>query len=387
MSVRTVLFTPVDAWFFRDGRPYYQGEAGQTDVRSIFPPSALTVIGAVRAALARGQGWNGRGSWNADLQRDLGNGTGDLGSLRFHGPFLMHKERYLFPVPLHLRGHWDNDADSQKKKWSHATFLAPSETEMESDLGSVKFPVPQSQIQPDRQLKEPTGLWVTTEGYNSILRGDDPDADAFVRSDDLWRIEPRVGLERDHEKHAAKEGMLYSPAYVRLRRDVKLVVTVEGIQDDWKLPDLIPFGGESRLAHCEVNPGSLPLPDVPVDQIRKSETFTVSLLSPLLLPTNESGRHSHPEPGNALDGLGSSRIVSACVGKPIRIGGWNSVHREPEPLLSYLPAGSTWFCEIARPDALDSLLKMHGKTIGDRRPHGLGQIAIGAWPTNLGDTA
>ena len=67
MSTRTILLTPIDAWFFRDGRPYNQGESGQTDVRSLFPPFAPTVVGTLRAALAVGQGWNGRESWANEL--------------------------------------------------------------------------------------------------------------------------------------------------------------------------------------------------------------------------------------------------------------------------------------------------------------------------------
>lgn len=383
MSVRTISFIPADAWFFRDGRPYHQGEAGQTDVRSVFPPPAPTVIGAIRAALAREQNWNGRGPWKTELQRVLGNGVHDLGELRFKGPFVVHEGQYLFPVPMHLLGSRAEGGESQE--WLPAAFLAPSNKEMESDMGFVRFPVPQGRVQRSGQLKEPTGVWVTVDGYNRILQGTFPESETLYHSNNLWRIEQRVGLARDHESRAAEEGKLYSPAFVRLRQHVKLAVTVDGIPEDWPLPELTAFGGESRLAYCEARPGPVPLPVVPADQIRESQRFTVSLLSPLLLPANESGHQTHPEPQGVLHSLAGSRIVSACVGKPIRIGGWNSVHREPEPLLAYLPAGSTWFCEVTRPDALDSLLEMHGQAIGDRKAHGLGQIAIGAWPTNTGD--
>lgn len=384
MSARTLSFTPADAWFFRDGRPYHLGEAAQTDVRSVFPPPTPTVIGAVRAALAREQNWNGRGSWKADLQQVLGNGSHDLGALSFRGPFVAHEKQCLFPVPMHLLGSREHHGDASRQ-WTPTSFLAPSESAIESDLGVVRFPVPQGRADKDGQLKEPTGLWVTVDGYNKILRGELPEPNALFPSDALWRIEARVGLARDHASRSAREGELYSPAYVRLHRNVELMIDVEGIPDDWPLPELTAFGGESRLAYCEARAGSLPLPDVPADQIRDSMRFTVCLLSPLLLPANDSGGQTHPEPQGVLHSLAGSRIVSACVGKPIRIGGWNSVHREPEPLLAYLPAGSTWFCEVTRPDALDSLLEMHGQAIGDRKAHGLGQIAIGAWPTNTGD--
>ena len=135
-----------------------------------------------------------------------------------------------------------------------------------------------------------------------------------------------------------------------------------------------------------IRPDELPLPQSPVDMIRESNRFTVSLLSPLCLPTDSSGRLSLPLPGECFPGVAGATIVSACVGKPVQIGGWNSLKREPLPLIPYLPAGSTWFCE-ADPAALDSILALHGRHIGERTPYGFGQIALGAWPQETGDTA
>ncbi|WP_437207040.1 type III-B CRISPR module-associated Cmr3 family protein [Planctomicrobium sp. SH664] len=383
MNTRILSFTPVDAWFFRDGRPYHLGESGQTDVRSLFPPHAPTVIGTVRAALAQGQGWNGRGAWNNDLHSTLGNGAHNLGALHFTGPFVTRKQQTLLPVPLHLLG--GSGEQPNAVRWKPTTFLAPSEATLECDLGHVRFPVPQSHSK-EGLLKEPVGVWVTVNGYSRILRGEYPEQSSLFHSDQLWKTESRVGLARDHNSRAAKDGELYSPSFIRLHKEVKLATWVDGIPDDWTIPDLNAFGGESRLAHCETAKSERPLPDLPVKKISESGRFTVSLLTPLLLPATSTGQQTHPQPGEMLHSLSGAKIVSACIGKPIRIGGWNSVHREPEPLQAYLPAGSTWFCELARPDALDSLLKMHGQTIGDRKPHGLGQIAIGAWPTSKGDT-
>ena len=388
MSTRTILLTPIDAWFFRDGRPYNQGESGQTDVRSLFPPFAPTVVGTLRAALAVGQGWNGRESWANELHPILGNGFDDLGQLQFHGPFLVRDGKCLFPVPLHLLGRAADHATQAQPFWSPSAFLAPKLVGpvLESDLGPVRFPVPIRSKGQRGQLKEPPGLWATTAGYSRILRGELPDAESLVPSIALWKTEQRVGLARNHDRRAAEEGALYSPEYVRLFRGVELATVVEGIPEDWLLADLIAFGGESRLAHCVIRPDELPLPQSPVDMIRESNRFTVSLLSPLCLPTDSSGRLSLPLPGECFPGVAGATIVSACVGKPVQIGGWNSLKREPLPLIPYLPAGSTWFCQ-AEPAALDPILALHGRHIGERTPYGFGQIALGAWPQETGDIA
>lgn len=388
MTTRTLRLTPLDAWFFRDGRPYNQGESGQTDVRSLFPPLAPTVVGTIGAALALGQGWNGRGAWAESLHPVLGNGFDDLGQLKFRGPFLVREGQWLFPVPLHLLGSATNNGGKTQLGWSPSAFLVPSlsGTVFESDLGPVRFPVPVRSSGQGGQLKEPTGLWITADGYNQILRGRMPNASTVSRSDHLWKTEQRVGLARNHDRRAAEEGALYSPEYVRLHRGVELALVVEGIPGDWGLPDLIALGGESRIAHCESRADELPLPQLPVDMIRESNRVTVSLLSPLCLPKDSSGRLAPPMPGQRFPGLTGSTIVSACVGKPVHIGGWNSLNRQPLPLIPYLPAGSTWFCE-ADPAVLDSVLALHGRHVGERTPYGFGQIALGAWPQETGDIA
>jgi CRISPR-associated protein Cmr3 len=382
--MRTVLLTPVDAWFFRDGRPYNQGESGQTDAHSLFPPFDPTVVGVIRASLALERGWNGRGPWDESLHEVLGNGFSDLGQLRFSGPFLKRTDRqhseFLFPMPLHLLG----TVSKANGDWSPATFLRPAGDPTLCDLGEVRLPEPLQSAENGIQLKQPTGLWITADGYSAILSGRLPKPDTIVRSTDLWKREPRVGLARHHETRTAEEGKLYSPQYVRLSKDVSLAVAVQGIPANWTFPRLTTFGGEGRMAYCDNSETPLRLPAVPTEAIRESLQFSVTLLTPLFLPADALGGHKHPLPGDVLPGMSGLRIVSGVIGKPIQVGGWNSLHREPLPLRAYLPAGSTWFCE-AKQEAIDNLLEKHGAFIGDRTKYGFGQIALGTWPRNIGD--
>ena len=83
---------PVDTWFFRDGTPFTKGDSPQENVGSLFPPPPATVVGALRAALARSRGWGGRGSWPPEICEILGDGPDDLGQLRFDGPFLLREK-------------------------------------------------------------------------------------------------------------------------------------------------------------------------------------------------------------------------------------------------------------------------------------------------------
>ena len=95
---------PVDTLFFRDGTPFTADSAPQDGVDSLFPPHPPTVAGALRAALARANGWNGHGRWPEDICRVLGDGLEDPGRLSIDGPFVLHDEEPLFRSPRHLLG-------------------------------------------------------------------------------------------------------------------------------------------------------------------------------------------------------------------------------------------------------------------------------------------
>jgi len=105
-SVRWFQLSPVDAWFFRNGRPFNRGEnsgAGET----LFPPTSSTVIGALRATLARQLGWTGKGPWKQEQIEVLGDRQ-DLGGLQFLGPFPTRRSsdevQPWFRVPNHILG-------------------------------------------------------------------------------------------------------------------------------------------------------------------------------------------------------------------------------------------------------------------------------------------
>ena len=67
----------------------------------MFPPTPESVAGALRAALARCNGWDGmERRWPPSLNPVLGDGPDDLGSLMFEGPLVSKTafRWFLFPA-------------------------------------------------------------------------------------------------------------------------------------------------------------------------------------------------------------------------------------------------------------------------------------------------
>lgn len=351
---------PLDTLFLGDGSPFNAGETGQMEVRGIFPPNPSTAVGALRAAFARQLGWDGK-NWTEYIIARLGEGL-KLGPLRFSGPYLTKNGIPLFPAPLHLL-----------RSREYLTWLKPG-GELRTDIGSVRLPHVEEKL--DAGGKEIEGLkplvnaYLTLGAMQDTLNGELPDPAGVIPTDQLWTSEARTGIQRDAETRTTKEDALYQIVHVRPCRGVALVMGVEGYKGP--VPNLATLGGESRMVHLSVHEGfSLPQsPElVPEDDALR---YTVTLLTPARL--EETGWR---EPDGRLADL-PGKVISACVGKPIMIGGWDSVKREPLPLSPHLPAGSTWFLE-AEESEKEEILENHGKHIGEDGEWGYGQVLIGAW--------
>lgn len=380
----TLALTPVDAWFFGDGRPYNRMRADQTNVRSLFPPYAPTIVGAVRAAAARKLGWDGRSNWNDDLKNQLGDGL-CLGPLTFRGPMILRKHdeawERLYPAPLHLLGKQQDEGE-----WQPATLLAPEAETSVTDAGAMRMPLKVDGEAED--AKRPTGIWLTRGAVERVLAGETPDADGCVPSRRLWEHEPRVGLAREHASRRARDGELYSPAYVRLHDggaaetdagEVAVGTEVRGLDPD-ALPDCLMLGGESRMADSTTV--ALPSrPECPAERIRKSGRMTVTAVTPLRLdePAITDELRPGAELGDAFGPVAGARLVSACIGKPEWIGGRHPKRNEPLPLKPHVAAGSTLFLQLP-PDGLPAdPSEIHGAKIGRRTAYGFGELLVGTW--------
>ena len=366
-----VELQPVDTWFFRDGTPFSMGNAPQEDVGSVFPPHPATVVGAIRAALARSRGWDGHGRWGQDISEVLGDGPGALGRLAFDGPFLLRGGQPLFRVPRHVLGRADSAL------WKPGAFLRPGDP-VTCDLGeAVRLPEVAGSPDTAYELEPGDGWWMTRRGLDAVLNGRLPGHDDLVPEHSLWSDEPRIGLQRDASTRTARDGRLYSTRHVRPLSGVSLGVRIAGLPPDWMPPfgQPLTLGGEGRLAECRKRSADLALP-LPLGEIEAARTVTVVALSPVDLPRDVcAGR----EP---LNDLGDARVVSACLDRPQRIGGWDSLARSPLPLRSVLPPGSTLFCEISDPTRFAEMVATSDGLvrIGSRQRWGFGLAALGVWP-------
>ena len=353
---------PHDTLFLRDGRPFNQGEGVTGRLDGSFPPNPGTVVGAIRAAYAHALGWNG-GAWPAAIVERLGDGD-RLAPLRFRGPHLLRRsvrgDELLLPAPRHLAIVGETGA---------VTLLRPSDTLIDTDLGPTRLPVPND---PTRRIAPVESGFVTVPDAQRIFAGEAKDVKVIPESD-LWDHEQRIGILRDVATRATGDDALYQTRHVRVRPGIGLLVTVTGLPDVPIPARYRPLGGESRAVWLEALPAAPTLPVAPALNADSENRvrYTVTLLTPASLGD------AWQRPNAVVPGL-PGRLVSACTGRMLRIGGWDGVLNQPKPLRAYVAPGSTLFLEAHATD-VESILALHGHSIGAATEWGFGQLLIGSW--------
>jgi CRISPR-associated protein Cmr3 len=383
MNAQEVLlrFEPLDSLFFRDGQPYTKNESEQVGVTSQFPPSPATLIGALRAAVARSLGWAGHGTWSDDIRQVLGDGE-SLGPLRFRGPLLVHGDDMLFPAPTHLMT-CKSPAESCVPAPAHLrtresdpqpALLHPGPAR-DCDLGSaIRLPVLPNPVSGEG-WKQARTTWLSGHALEAVLRGEPPSLAELVAQDDLWVREARVGIARNEQTRTTDEGALYSPQHVRLQTAVGLGLWTSGLPRD-ALDRLVqtshPLGGESRSAWITQVQNEPVWPAMPQTLHRHGDElhYSVIVLSPLSLA-------EPPLPNQSVPGLPGS-LVSACLPRPLMLGGWDSLKRQPLALKPHLALGSVLFMRAKVTDEA-AVRALHGTCIGARPAWGYGLVAIGTW--------
>jgi len=359
----------IDTWFFRDSTPFHMNDSPQTGVVGMFPPYPATVAGAVRAALARQAGWDGQTRWRDELVAILGDGPADLGRLHITGPFVLCDGAPAFPVPRHVVGCYEEDAT-----WTPKALLRPGRHQVPSDLGPGTR-LPEAPVDAgDRRasvLEPGAGWWLTLPGLRRLLRGELPHPQELLCEHELWATEPRVGIQRKRDSRTVEDGALYSTRHVRPSPRVTLGVALDGAPPSWCIADsMIPLGGESRLAACQTWNGAPEAWFNPPG--RDARTAVVVALTPVLLDAAAPARLELVIPG--------ARIVSACIDRPLRIGGWDSRERTPRPLRNAAPPGSVWFCELLDPDAFHAAVVDGLVRAGAGTAAGFGLCVTGSAP-------
>ncbi len=395
-----VQFEPVDSWFFRESRPH--GSVGANALNSIFPPPTRTLVGAIRSHIGACYfASHPQSSWDdldkiTPLKAVVGNAE-KLGSLQPRGVFLQEQQdsqtTYFLPAPTNICSKTEGD------KTRYLAFELTSSL-YETDIGKtylVTLPEKTAQINDTRGFKPLENTWISTRVWEAILNADIASLSqqqANIRTtNDFISSEYRLGIELISTQRSIKEGQLYQTNHCRLKPNVSVIMPIEYNETElnqiakhaFARPVLLRVGGEARMAAvsvCQKIPSYLPkAPTKKLSQeVGNKKRFMLYFITKLAMQEKNWLPKDFNQIENGWQGVINDinmTIISACIGKAHREGGWNQLEHKPRAIENYLPAGSVFFVEVDESiDDKTIIDKLHGKTV-ENHPWGDGLMLVG----------
>ena len=373
-----LFLEPLDVWLFRDGRPFTAG----TDhhARSLFPPSPRTLYGALRTkllfdAVERG---DGRLDDREFVERTVGP-PDDLGRLTLRGPLLARREpdgrvvRY-FSAPLDVAR--VEEAGRGEGAWQ---ILAPRADllGLVTDAGlALPWAAPMGRPAPAE------GRWLAEDDFFATLLGEPRPA---VEAGDLYQTELRSGIELDwtdgvRTRRVAREGRLYTVAFVRPSPGVGLCLDVDGY-DGLSATGLLGLGGEGRASRYDMLSATAPDRTAARERVARAGRLKVVLATPAFFARGWLPSWVDPASRVTLGATGGLRLLAAALGRPLGVGGFDVRAGRPRPIRPAVPAGSVyWFEEAERGAAGRAFDALDGRTVSDDAATiGFGLCCVGVW--------
>ena len=201
----------------------------------------------------------------------------------------------------------------------------------------------------------------------------------FINQKDIFDYEERTGIRKSKLTRSVKESGLYSVEYFRFKKNFGFIADINGIQS---LPEkgIIRLGGDHRSARYFETSWN----DIPVEPIRKivneNKRFKLILLTPSIFKNGWLPCGINPQTMSGQIRGVDVKLVGACLGRPIGIGGFDLAQKMPKIMKRAVPSGSVYFFEI-RKNNVDKIFENAWlNSISDERvQEGFGISLIGGY--------
>lgn len=380
-----ILIKPVDVLFFRDSKPFSRGSEHFT--RSIFPPLPQTLYGALRTKAMETLGCDymefakGRLILNNNELVEKSGGMGvhekelgtvyEQGTFKLKGPFLLKDDTIYMKLPADV-----------KKVNEEYLILSPFSLEeigITSDLDILEnYPHIQTQF----PVEDVEGYLSLSE-FTRYLMGEKIQKNEAIKSSEIYDYELRTGIGVNSDTNITGEGLLYTIGFIRLNNGWSFYASAENLS---ALPSagLIKFGGDNRVCEYEkTTEDPFKYYTSKIGEIKKivknKKRFKLVLLTPAEF--NEGWMPGGFNENLELNFNGIKiKLITASVGRPENISGWDMAQKKAKPLRKLVPAGSVYYFEIIEGEVEKIFDTLNFKSLSDKNIHsGFGLTLIGGW--------
>jgi len=361
---------PFDTLFFRGGRPYSAGVDTWTE--GYFPAPPSTFYGAIRSFLLFSGGTleefrTGRHRLK-DLIGSIENGKAEYGYLRLKGVYLYMSGNNLvyFPSPKDLL-----KEKGKNKKNEKNNILYPLILKRIPELFFSDYNLQNILLWQEKSQVNDTEGWLDINAFKDylFLRSNNF---YYVKDEDLFKKEEKIGIAKDRKTFTSKEGYLYRVPLFRLKEKIngnngETTLLVE-IEDTDKLPrsGVLKLGGENKAAKFEklfIDP----LEDIKnVNFSFRDGYFKLYLATPAIF---KNGWYPSWIDEKTFEGdyYGIKvKLITCVIGKPISVGGWDIAKEKAKPMRKSVPAGSVYYFKIMNGKSSEDVKEaFHFKNISD----------------------
>lgn len=325
-----VTITPLDTVFFRDAKPFTMGDDSWGD--GLFPPAPSVLYGAIRSAYLY-QHPHILEEGLVDTDQDPSK------SIEVIGVNLNYKNSDLFPLPLDLVQDKNRievvrsnevDRKREKKTYLNAKLLDRGSSE-ENFRGLRVGNILTGGVDKDVE-RIANGLidLESLEDYYCYGASEMKEGIDVYTLDQFLFEEPKIGNQSARTLEREEDRALYRVGFKRMHKKLSFKLQVKA-KEDFLLLDksFVRLGGEGKLAKIKVEK---PKEEEALD-LDKAE-FKILLTSPAFF---DKGWFSQELADAGFE------LITAAVGNPVAIGGFDLAKKCPKPLRKAVPAGSVYY--------------------------------------------
>ncbi|MBE0486910.1 type III-B CRISPR module-associated protein Cmr3 [Marinobacter sp.] len=371
MNTHYRFIEPLDVLFLRGNKLF--GDPGSFG-ESLIPPWPSVAAGAIRSRMLADAGINLARFAKGDEPHH------ELGTPQQPGPFTLTAFQLarrtaqgvepLFAPPADLVISQGDDGITLQR-------LQPKTTAPGLDSSSTQALLPI--LAQAKRGKPVSGYWLTQQGWQTYLQGGTPKPTDLVKNQDLWKIDPRVGVGLDTEQRSAADGKLFSMQAVALSHDVGFVAVVQNATPP--NDGLLRLGGDGRAA--ALSPVELKWPEPDYEAIAQAGRCRLVLTTPGIFPDGWRPTGTDGSDLIELDGI-RARLACAAVPRGETLSGWDLANKCPKPAQRAAPGGSVYWLDKleASPAALRQWVQQglwQGNEDPARRAEGYNRFTLAAW--------
>ena len=377
-KMTTTFIEPLDVLFLRGNKLF--GDAGSFG-ESLIPPWPSVAAGALRSAVLAAKGVDLVAFAESKLvDPELGTPL-NPGAFTLHGFQLARKVingtvQRLYPMPADWVASVNPDNQVVSIKALRPMAIHPALT------ASNSLPLVPLLTEMTRRKAE-SGMFLSEAGWASYLLDKVAPAHVLVKTADLWRLDPRVGIGMNAITGSVEDGKLFTAQAIAFSKGVGFVADTKGVNLGGVR--LLRFGGDGRGATC--HPVTQPAAPANYAAFAKARRMKLVLTAPALFASgwlpdgvvcNDSGAYILTAPGI------KATLVCAAVPRLEIASGWDLARRTPKAAERVVPTGSVyWFDALeASAEALANWVDagLWGQSPNAaRRAEGFNRFALASW--------